>query len=95
MGPTMYVNVWIQKCIYEAAIILIRNPFHALVAEFNRQMTSKTGFVEPQLFSSMGWDDFINEYRNDRQSILTLQAQSSERNLPGTIVPWRDNFDKW
>ena len=49
---------------------MVRNPFHALVAEFNRQMTSKTGFVEPQLFSSMGWDDFINEYRNGRLNIL-------------------------
>ena len=56
-----------KKCIYEAAIILVRNPFHALVAEFNRQMTSKTGFVDPEYFSSMGWDDFISEYRNDRQ----------------------------
>ena len=26
---------------------------------------------------------------------LTLQGQSFERNLPGTIVPWRDIFDKW
>ena len=26
---------------------------------------------------------------------LTPQGQSSERNLPGTIVPWRDIFDKW
>ena len=25
---------------------------------------------------------------------LTPQAQSSERNLSSTIVPWRDNFDK-
>ena len=39
-----------------------------MVAEFNRQMTSKTGYVAPELFSSMGWDDFINEYRNDSQN---------------------------
>ena len=26
---------------------------------------------------------------------LTPRAQRSERNLPDTIVPWRDNFDKW
>ena len=26
---------------------------------------------------------------------LTPQGQSSERNLPGTIVPWRDMFYKW
>ena len=27
------------------------------------------------------------------KKILTPQRQSSERNLPGTIVPWRDIFD--
>ena len=35
----------------------------------------------------------INEL--DDQFSLTPQAQSSDRNLLGTIVPWRDNFDKW
>ena len=62
------LQLYFKKCIYEAAIILIRNPFHTLVAEFNRQMTSKTGYVEPELFSSMGWDDFITEYSYGAQS---------------------------
>jgi len=26
-------------------------------------------------------------------TLLTPQEQSSERNLPGTIIPWRDIFD--
>ena len=44
----------VKKCAYEAAIILVRNPFYALVAEFNRQMTGKTEHLDAELFSALG-----------------------------------------
>ena len=31
-----------KKCAYEGAIIIVRNPFHALIAEFNRQEKFKS-----------------------------------------------------
>ena len=44
-----------KKCVYEKAIILIRNPFYALIAEFNRQMSgSKTEEIDPGLFQGLG-----------------------------------------
>ena len=30
-----------------------------------------------------------------REIKLTPEGQSSERKMPGTIVPWKDIFDKW
>ena len=33
--------------------------------------------------------------RAENLHVKTSQRQSSELNLPGTIVPWRDIFDKW
>ena len=44
----------VKKCAYQAAIILVRNPFHALVAEFNRQMTGKTEHLDAELFAALG-----------------------------------------
>jgi len=43
-----------KRCVYEKAMILIRNPFYALIAEFNRQMASKTGEVDTTLFKALG-----------------------------------------
>ena len=43
-----------KKCVYEKAMVLIRNPFYALVAEFNRQMASKTGEIDTTLFHALG-----------------------------------------
>ena len=51
----------------DGAIIIIRNPFHALIAEFNRQMTSnKVGSIDVDLYyKSMGWEKFLVEYSRD------------------------------
>merc|ERR1711953_30842 len=55
----------VKKCAYQAAIILVRNPFHALVAEFNRQMTGKTEHLDAELFAALGWNEFVIEYSRD------------------------------
>ena len=55
-----------KKCAYDGAIIIIRNPFHALIAEFNRQMTNnKIGSIDVDLYKSMGWEKFLVEYSRD------------------------------
>ena len=43
------------------------------------------------------YDRFFGPILSDQRlkSTLTPQAQSSECNLPGTIVPSKDIFDKW
>ena len=41
-------------------------------------------------------DFFVVEHqKHSNIQTLTRQGQSSGRNLPGTIVPWKDILDKW
>ena len=55
-----------------------------------------TVFISSFFFQSLMWT-FASRLADGRvcKTSLTSQGQSSERNLPGTIVPWRDIFVKW
>ena len=61
--------------------------------EFSK-MTAKV-FIKMQLIISSKKTKYHPALFHILNQVLTPQGHSSERNLPGTIVPWRDIFDKW
>ncbi|KAJ6657906.1 hypothetical protein lerEdw1_001826 [Lerista edwardsae] len=47
---------------FDAAILLIRNPFKSLVAEFNRKFAGHLGYAADQKWKSKEWPDFVTTY---------------------------------
>ncbi|XP_058020261.1 sialate:O-sulfotransferase 1 isoform X2 [Ahaetulla prasina] len=47
---------------FDAAILLIRNPYKSLVAEFNRKCAGHLGYATDQNWKSKEWPDFVNSY---------------------------------
>ncbi|KAG7483666.1 hypothetical protein MATL_G00040820 [Megalops atlanticus] len=47
---------------YDAAILLIRNPYHSLVAEFNRKCAGHLGYASEQHWRSNEWPEFVSSY---------------------------------
>ncbi|XP_054768837.2 sialate:O-sulfotransferase 1-like [Lytechinus pictus] len=43
----------------DSAILIVRNPYRAIVAEFNRQKSNKTGFAKDGVFKTEGWSNFV------------------------------------
>ncbi|XP_070535716.1 sialate:O-sulfotransferase 2-like [Ptychodera flava] len=46
---------------FQAAILLIRDPYKSLIAEYNRRMAGKTGTASMSDFFSEGWNQYLNE----------------------------------
>ena len=74
-----------KKCVYEKAMILIRNPFYALVAEFQRQMSGdKTAEIDPTLFKALG--NFENAM-NLKPTVFLKVGMISSSNTAASIFP--------
>ncbi|XP_062873116.1 sialate:O-sulfotransferase 1 [Trichomycterus rosablanca] len=47
---------------YDSAILLIRNPYHSLMAEFNRKCAGHLGYASDQHWKSKEWPEFVGSY---------------------------------
>ncbi|XP_051847444.1 WSC domain-containing protein 1 [Antechinus flavipes] len=47
---------------FDAAILLIRNPYRSLMAEFNRKCAGHLGYATDRNWKSQEWPDFVNSY---------------------------------
>ncbi|XP_071459385.1 sialate:O-sulfotransferase 1 isoform X2 [Marmota flaviventris] len=47
---------------FDSAILLIRNPYRSLVAEFNRKCAGHLGYAPDRNWKSKEWPDFVNSY---------------------------------
>ncbi|XP_054315472.2 sialate:O-sulfotransferase 1 isoform X1 [Pongo pygmaeus] len=47
---------------FDSAILLIRNPYRSLVAEFNRKCAGHLGYAADRNWKSKEWPDFVNSY---------------------------------
>ncbi|XP_041097287.1 LOW QUALITY PROTEIN: WSC domain-containing protein 1 [Polyodon spathula] len=47
---------------YDSAILLIRNPYNSLMAEFNRKCAGHLGYASEQHWKSKEWPDFVSSY---------------------------------
>ncbi|XP_056662905.1 sialate:O-sulfotransferase 1-like isoform X2 [Monodelphis domestica] len=47
---------------FDAAILLIRNPYRSLVAEFNRKCAGHLGYATDKNWKSREWPDFVTSY---------------------------------
>ncbi|XP_053313157.1 WSC domain-containing protein 1 [Spea bombifrons] len=47
---------------YDSAILLIRNPYKALMAEFNRKCAGHLGYATERHWKSKEWPEFVNSY---------------------------------
>ncbi|KFV61834.1 WSC domain-containing protein 1 [Dryobates pubescens] len=47
---------------FDSAILLIRNPYKSLVAEFNRKYAGHLGYAAERAWRSKEWPDFVNSY---------------------------------
>ncbi|XP_053426190.1 WSC domain-containing protein 1 [Nycticebus coucang] len=47
---------------FDSAILLIRNPYRSLVAEFNRKCAGHLGYAADRNWKSKEWPDFVNTY---------------------------------
>lgn len=47
---------------YDSAILLIRNPYNSLMAEFNRKCGGHLGYASEQHWKSKEWPDFVSSY---------------------------------
>ncbi|NXG37992.1 WSCD1 protein, partial [Dromaius novaehollandiae] len=47
---------------FDSAILLIRNPYKSLVAEFNRKYAGHLGYATDRNWQSKEWPDFVNSY---------------------------------
>uniref|UniRef100_A0A8C9F695 WSC domain-containing protein n=1 Tax=Pavo cristatus TaxID=9049 RepID=A0A8C9F695_PAVCR len=47
---------------FDSAILLIRNPYKSLVAEFNRKFAGHLGYAADRNWKSKDWPDFVNSY---------------------------------
>ncbi|XP_063002696.1 sialate:O-sulfotransferase 1 [Elgaria multicarinata webbii] len=48
--------------LFDSAILLIRNPYKSLVAEFNRKCAGHLGYATDRNWKSKEWPDFVNSY---------------------------------
>lgn len=48
-----------KKCAYSKVIMVVRNPFYAFIAEFNREVASKTAEVEASAYKHDEWNEFV------------------------------------
>ncbi|XP_076832916.1 WSC domain containing 1a [Brachyhypopomus gauderio] len=47
---------------YDSAILLIRNPYRSLIAEFNRKCAGHLGYASDQHWKSKDWPEFVGSY---------------------------------
>ncbi|NXD23298.1 WSCD1 protein, partial [Spelaeornis formosus] len=47
---------------FDSAILLIRNPYKSLMAEFNRKYAGHLGYATDRNWKSQEWPDFVNSY---------------------------------
>ncbi|XP_006532995.1 sialate:O-sulfotransferase 1 isoform X2 [Mus musculus] len=47
---------------FDSAILLIRNPYRSLVAEFNRKCAGHLGYAPDRNWKSKEWPEFVNSY---------------------------------
>ncbi|MBN3299787.1 WSCD1 protein, partial [Amia calva] len=47
---------------YDSAILLIRNPYRSLMAEFNRKCAGHLGYASEQHWKSKEWPEFVGSY---------------------------------
>ncbi|XP_017343840.1 WSC domain-containing protein 1 [Ictalurus punctatus] len=66
---------------FESAILLIRNPYHCLVAEFNRKNAGHLGYATDAHWKSNEWPEFVETYSSWWASHALAWLQFSRRVL--------------
>ena len=97
----IYVYIWSRWFNFVKKLVLFRVIKYEINFWNNSVYILSRWIQNHRDFTSLRHIDFILNLhcRHIREAkvrfgSLTPQAQSSERNFPGTILPWRDNFDK-
>ena len=88
----------IKKCNLKKAIVLIRNPYKVLLAEFNKKtgkiynshwgrqfifLAGKTKESRPEKFGILGWQQFLDDNISEYKKVYTDWIRSR---LPKTII---------
>ncbi|XP_077990678.1 sialate:O-sulfotransferase 1-like [Glandiceps talaboti] len=88
-------NIEIME-LFDSAILLIRNPYHALIAEFNRRNAGKTGVVSESKFAGEEWNHYVMKesnrwfyhamaWLNFKESLLVVKYSDLTRDTIGEV----------
>ncbi|XP_007894880.2 WSC domain-containing protein 1 [Callorhinchus milii] len=81
---------------FDAAILLIRNPYKALMAEYNRKRAGHLGYASEHHWKSQEWPEFVNTYASwwashtlewlrQGRRVLVVHYEELKRNLLGEL----------
>ncbi|XP_018409605.1 PREDICTED: WSC domain-containing protein 1 [Nanorana parkeri] len=81
---------------YDSSILLIRNPYKALMAEFNRKCAGHLGYATERHWKSKEWPEFVNSYASWWAShaldwlqygkkLLVVHYEDLKKNLNGKL----------
>nr|XP_054754110.1 WSC domain-containing protein 1-like [Lytechinus pictus] len=60
-GRTLTIKTHTFHPRMDSSILLVRNPYRAMVAEFNRQKAGKTGHAEDNIFRTEDWRRYVKK----------------------------------
>ena len=52
-------------CSFERGLVLVRNPFDAIISEFNHHKAGKTKEADLSVYEEAGWPKFAQEHANN------------------------------
>ncbi|XP_077986097.1 sialate:O-sulfotransferase 2-like [Glandiceps talaboti] len=88
LGRTLTVKIHGGRtALFDAAILLIRDPYKAMLAEFNRQRAGKTGIASHSDFRSKAWQEFVNGNQKRWQVQITTWLNFTK---PLLVVKYSD-----
>ncbi|XP_006814420.1 sialate:O-sulfotransferase 1-like [Saccoglossus kowalevskii] len=77
---------------FQNAILLIRNPYKAMLAEASRQYAGKTGYAPMNIYyNEQGWDLYVKKYSSEWESQISQWLLFHER--PLILVRYEDMKD--
>ena len=68
-----------QRGNFDRAILLVRDPYKAILAEFNRQSGGHVGHARPKAFKSKGWPTMVQNGALSWERFNTNWAKYFER----------------
>ncbi|PIK62771.1 putative WSC domain-containing protein 1-like [Apostichopus japonicus] len=78
----------VKKCHIDGAIILVRNPYSAILAEFNRQSSDKTSNAPISAFKSEAWKNFAIEASSNWSRKIGTQLEK----IPNRMILYYENL---
>ncbi|XP_077986099.1 sialate:O-sulfotransferase 2-like [Glandiceps talaboti] len=88
LGRTLTVKIHgMMTSLFDAAILLIRDPYKAMLAEFNRQRAGKTGIASHSDFRSEAWQEFVNVHQKKWKAETTTWLNFTK---PLLVVKYSD-----